>query len=93
MIVVNSGQVFDYVQRRVCLNQRNKNGQNLQHRKKDNLEEQVQKVCIELHAKDSINANSGLVFAEKVELVKQTQKEQEKIETVDCLLLLVIVAI
>ena len=51
--VVNSGQLFDNVQRAVHFNHKNqRNGQNAQHPEKKTLEEKVQKSFVEFLPKD-----------------------------------------
>ena len=54
-LVVKSGQLFDYLQRAVHLNQQNRRVD--RHREKETLEEKVQKTFVELLPKDQFDAN------------------------------------
>ena len=70
-IVVKSGQVSDIVRRAIYFNQRNGSGDNAQHRKKETLEEKIQKTLIELLPKDKINANPWIWPQKEVKNIKR----------------------
>ena len=86
-IVVKCGLLFDKMQRGSSFQPaKQENGQNAQHREKENLEGKVQKLLFSSIQKTKSTQTSGSVFADRIEQGKKTKLQLKLLEIVDCFL-------
>ena len=86
-VIAKSGQVFDYVQRAVDFNHRNKGVDRMPSiAKKRLLRKKYKKHFFSSFQKTKTTQTSGSVCAERIEKVKKTKFELELIKIVDCFL-------
>ena len=86
-VIAKSGQVFDYVQRAVDINHRNKGVDRLPSiAKKRLLRKNYKKHLFSSFQKTKTTQTSRSVFEERIEKVKKTKFEFELIKIVDCFL-------
>ena len=86
-VIANSGQVFNNVQQAVDFNHRNKGVDRMPSiAKKRLLRKKYKKHLFSSFPKTKATQTSGSVFAERIEKVKKTKFELERIKIVDCFL-------
>ena len=86
-IVVESGQLFDNLQRAVHFNQQSRGLDRMPSiAKKRLLRKKCKKLLLSSFQKTKSTQTSGSVFAERIQKVKKTKFEIELIKIVDCLL-------
>ena len=86
-IVIESGQLFDYLQRAVHFNQQNRGVERMPSiAKKRLLRKKYKKHLLSSFQKTKSTQTSGSVFADRIEQVKKTKFELELIKIVDCFL-------
>ena len=83
-IVIESGQLFDNLQRVFHFNQQNRSGENAQHCEKETLQEKYEKHLLSSFQKSKSTQTTGSVFADWIEQVKKTKFELGLIKVVDC---------
>ena len=85
--IVESGQLFDILQRAVRFNKQNRGVDRLPSMaKKRPLMKKYKKLLLSSLQKTKSTQTSGSVFADKIEQVKKTKIELELIKIVDCFL-------
>ena len=85
--VINSEQLFDYLQRAVHFNQQNRGVERMPSiAKKRLLMKKYKKHLLSSFQKTKTTQTSGSVFADRIEQVKKTEFEIEMIKIVDCFL-------
>ena len=86
-IVINSGQLFDYLQRAVHFNQQNREMDRMPSiAKKKILRKKYKKQLLSSFQNIKSTQTSGSVFADRIEQVEKTKFELELIKIVDCFL-------
>ena len=86
-IVIKSGQLFDYLQRAVHFNQRNRGVERMPSIAKNRLlRKKYKKHLLSSFQKTKSTQTCGSVFADRIEQVKKTNFELELIKFVDCFL-------
>ena len=86
-VVIQSGQIFDDLQRAVHFNQQNREADRMPSiAKKRLLKKKYKKHLLSSFQKTKSTQTTGSVFADRIEQVKKTKFELELIKIVDCFL-------
>ena len=85
-VIAKKWQVFDYAQRAVDFNHRNKGVERRPSIAKTLLSKKLKKLLFSFFQKTNTTHTSGSVFAERIEKFKKTKFDMEPTKSVDCFL-------